>query len=64
MCCIWGMAIETPSLLPLYVPFEHYEKFGILLGPLPPFGTMSHISVFFKASLTQHKEQFMVITGL
>ena len=37
MCCIWDMAIGTPSLLPLYVPFEHFEKFGIRLGPPPTF---------------------------
>ena len=36
MCCIWGIAIGTPSLLPIYVPLEHYEKFGNRFGPLPP----------------------------
>ena len=29
MCFIWDIVIGTPSLLPLYVPIEPFEKFGI-----------------------------------
>ena len=47
MCCIWDIAIRTPSLLPLYVPFEHFDQLWIQLGPPPAFGTISHIPVFF-----------------
>ena len=37
MCCIWDVAIGTPSLLPIYVPIEHCEKIGIWLGPPTAF---------------------------
>ena len=33
----WDIAIRTPSLLPLYVPFELCEIFGIKFGPPPTF---------------------------
>ena len=47
MCCIWDIAIRSPSLLPLYVTFELCEKFGIQFGPPPTLATMSHISFSF-----------------
>ena len=48
MCCIWDIAIRTPSLLPLYVPFELCEKFGIWFGPPPTFwDNVPHFWVFF-----------------
>ena len=48
MCCIWDIAIWTPSLLPLYVPFELCEKFGIRFGPPPTFwDNVPHFCFFF-----------------
>ena len=48
MCCIWDIAIWTPSLLPLYVPFELCEKFGIRFGPPPTFWDNVLQSGFFE----------------
>ena len=53
MWCIWDIAIRTPSLLPVYVPFELCEKFGIRFGPPPTFwDNVPHFCFFLKASLT------------
>ena len=61
MCWTWDMAIGTPSLLPLYVPFEHLEKFGIRSGPPATFwDNVPYFCFFFflKASL----RSFIVIS--
>ena len=46
------MAIGTPSLLPLYVPFENLEKFGIWPGPPPTFwDNVPHFCFFLRHPL-------------
>ena len=51
MCSIWDIAIWTPSFLPLYVPFELCEKFGIRFGHPPTFwDNVPRFCFFLKAS--------------